>query len=349
MQLVNLIESVRSTIQEARPTFAGDAEWDYHVRESMNAMRLAQVHFHQLAGISSESVLIGRSSWCFDNKCNMDTILSGIGGQMFITVLFFGVLIILMVWHVFDSRREDHGHGREDHDRDSLPTYRQATRHDAGLAPECLEPLAAGEGGEESTASRHTRLLRRLATPRTTGAAEPSTEEEGERLPQVPFEEILERNTAVLERLTAQINEVEERSIRRNNEKLEKAQSENKRFKAEIMLTKHRLDELQRKYYKVSLIPRMLGAKGETVHERLRNALFHNFTFPEVRKHVIEKELGIPTPPDWILTTEAADEFISSHFPGTGTRLSWNRTLPGSTSLGVTPSSASSTTGTVSN
>ena len=81
MQMVNLIESVRGTIEDARPTFTGDAEWDYHVRASMNALRLAQVHFHQLAGISSESVLVGRSSWCFDNKCDMNNLLSSIGAQ----------------------------------------------------------------------------------------------------------------------------------------------------------------------------------------------------------------------------------------------------------------------------
>ena len=61
-QMVSHIESVRSTIEDVRPTFVGDAEWDYHVRASMNALRLAQVHFHQLAGISSQPVLVGRSS-----------------------------------------------------------------------------------------------------------------------------------------------------------------------------------------------------------------------------------------------------------------------------------------------
>ena len=321
-QMVDNIESVRSTIEDARPTFNGDAEWDYHVRAAMNALRLAQVHFHQLAGISSEPVLAGRSAWCFDNKCDVNRLFSIIGAQMFVFILFFGVLIILMVYHVLDSRHEDQPWFPNDR-RDAPPTYRQATGHDVELSPECAEGLTTGER------ARHAQLLRRLATRHLRDPEEQPAVEGTEERQQVPVEEIIERNTAVLEKLTDQINEVEERSIRRNNEKLERAYAENKRLRTENMLARNRAEELQRKYYKVSLIPRMLGAKGENIHERLRNALFHNFTFPEVRKHVIEEQLGIPTPPGWILTEKAADEFISAHFPGTGTRLSWNRRLPG--------------------
>ena len=327
-QMVSHIESVRSTIEDVRPTFVGDAEWDYHVRASMNALRLAQVHFHQLAGISSEPVLVGRSSWCFDNKCDMNNLLSIIGAQMFVFILFFGVLIILMVYHVLDSRHEDQPWFPNDR-RDAPPTYRQATGRDAELAPECAEQLMTEERGGGEIPARHARLLRRLATRHLQGPEEQPAEEGIEERGQLPVEEIIERNTAVLERLTDQIDDVEERLIRRNHEKLEKAYTENKRLKTELMLARNRAEELQRKYYKVSLIPRMLGAKGENIHERLRNALFHNFTFPEVRKHVIEEQLGIPTPPGWVLTEKAADEFISAHFPGTGTKLSWNRRLPG--------------------
>ena len=155
----------------------------------------------------------------------------------------------------------------------------------------------------------------------------------------MPFEPVrqLEHEThqmqreisAKLNRLTVKLDDfIDERQTRFDSE-LDTLRATNRTQLTDIGLWRHKADEAQIRYYAVSLIPRIMGAEGDTVHDRLRNCLFRNFTLPEVQPDIIRRELGIPTPPGWILTSQAADDFITAHLPGLGSRLSWEKTLPG--------------------
>ena len=55
--------------------------------------------------------------------------------------------------------------------------------------------------------------------------------------------------------------------------------------------------------------------------------VFKKYDLPEPNKVVIEKAIGIPVPPGWILSAREADSFIQSFFPGLATALEWDQEL----------------------
>ena len=78
-----------------------------------------------------------------------------------------------------------------------------------------------------------------------------------------------------------------------------------------------KLEKSRRDYYTVSVIPYLMGAEGKTPAERLRNAVFGKYTFPEIDPVKLKQLLGCPTPPGFVLDKVGMDEFISEYLPGT--------------------------------
>ena len=75
-----------------------------------------------------------------------------------------------------------------------------------------------------------------------------------------------------------------------------------------------KLEKSRRDYYTVSVIPYLMGAEGKTPAERLRNAVFGKYTFPEIDPVKLKQLLGCPTPPGFVLDKVGMDEFISEYF-----------------------------------
>ena len=310
LTLFDKVEAIRNQVTqyEARVTLNNQSpEWGYHLRGSRNALRLAQVHLHQLTGVAARPALSGQALYCFDNECDMKQIRTGVGANLVLTWIVAIVIICAILWYAYrrlEAQREFEFPSPDPSASPPPPSYsacyqeeeevsRRPTGEQAESGPKTVEWLVVQ--------NEQTLKLDKILNLYTTSLAHVTT-----------FSQHLkEQHDERLEELTA---------LRRQNCTL----------KTDLTLIKQRADDAQIKYYSVSLLPRMLGAQGDTVQERLRNCIFRNFTFPEARPEVIEQELGIPIPPDWILTTEAADEYIQAHFPGLGSRLSWELgPLPG--------------------
>ena len=310
LTLFDQVEAIRKKVTqyEARVILNNQSpEWGYHLRGSRNALRLAQVHLHQLTGVAAHPALSGQDLYCFDNECDMKQIRTGVGINLVLTWIV-AILIICAVLGYSYKRLGAQGE-------------LTSMSPDPSASPPPPSYSACYQDEEEGN-------------PQPSGAQANSDPRAVEWLvvqheQTLKLDKILSLYTTSLTHVTKFSKHAKEQHDERLEE-LTALRRENSNLKTDLTLIKQRADDAQIKYYSVSLIPRMLGAHGETVQERLRNCIFRNFTFPEARPQVIEKELGIPIPPDWILTTEAADEFIQAHFPGLGSRLSWELgPLPG--------------------
>ena len=93
---------------------------------------------------------------------------------------------------------------------------------------------------------------------------------------------------------------------------------ERQELKDEITILKKKCEDSDINYYKSSVIPVLMGARGETPTEKLRNAVFGNFTMPILDQNKISEVLGFKCPPDFCNFSEAeADELIGCFLPGT--------------------------------
>ena len=88
-------------------------------------------------------------------------------------------------------------------------------------------------------------------------------------------------------------------------------------FKSRIAEAEADRNEAQRLHYISSAIPVLLGARGNTPNDKLRNAAMCNFEFPVIDQDQISEILGFPCPPDLnVFTEQDADNLVNCFFPG---------------------------------
>ena len=93
---------------------------------------------------------------------------------------------------------------------------------------------------------------------------------------------------------------------------------ERQELKDEIATLKRNCDDANIQYYKASVIPILMGARGTTPTEKLRNAVFGNYEMPILDQSKISEVLGFKCPPDFCnFSTTEADELIGCFLPGT--------------------------------
>ena len=93
---------------------------------------------------------------------------------------------------------------------------------------------------------------------------------------------------------------------------------ERQELKDEIATLKRNCEDANIQYYQASVIPILMGARGTTPTEKLRNAVFGNYEMPILDQSKISEVLGFKCPPDFCnFGTAEADKLIGCFLPGT--------------------------------
>ena len=90
-----------------------------------------------------------------------------------------------------------------------------------------------------------------------------------------------------------------------------------------VMWLKYRLMEMQQCFDSVAknvyadrVATLLMGAKGRTPHDRLRNACLGQYELPQGDPEVLRVMLGMPVPVGYVLDDKKMDNFIGTYLPG---------------------------------
>lgn len=90
-----------------------------------------------------------------------------------------------------------------------------------------------------------------------------------------------------------------------------------------VMWLKYRLMEMQQCFDSVAknvyadrVATLLMGAKGKTPHDRLRNACLGQYELPQGDPEVLRVMLGMPVPVGYVLDDKKMDNFIGTYLPG---------------------------------
>ena len=90
-----------------------------------------------------------------------------------------------------------------------------------------------------------------------------------------------------------------------------------------VLWLKYRLIEMQqcfdsvaRNVYADRVATLLMGAKGKTPHDRLRNACLGQYELPQGDPEVLRVMLGMPVPVGYVLDDKKMDHFIGTYLPG---------------------------------
>ena len=92
---------------------------------------------------------------------------------------------------------------------------------------------------------------------------------------------------------------------------------------SDLVWLKYRLLEMQqcfdsvaRNVYADRVATLLMGAKGDTPHDRLRNACLGQYELPQGDPEVLRLMLGVPVPVGYVLDDKRMDNFIGTYLPG---------------------------------
>ena len=90
-----------------------------------------------------------------------------------------------------------------------------------------------------------------------------------------------------------------------------------------VMWLKYRMMEMQQCFDSVAknvyadrVATLLMGAKGRTPHDRLRNACLGQYELPQGDPEVLRVMLGMPVPVGYVLDDKKMDNFIGTYLPG---------------------------------
>ena len=90
-----------------------------------------------------------------------------------------------------------------------------------------------------------------------------------------------------------------------------------------VLWLKYRLAEMQQCFDSVAkntyadrVATVLMGVKGDTPHDRLRNACLGQYELPQADPEVIKTMLGMPVPVGYVLDDRKMDHFIGTYLPG---------------------------------
>ena len=90
-----------------------------------------------------------------------------------------------------------------------------------------------------------------------------------------------------------------------------------------VLWLKYRLVEMQqcfdsvaRNVYADRVATVLMGTKGDTPHDRLRNACLGQYELPQADPEVLKTMLGMPVPVGYVLDDRKMDSFIGTYLPG---------------------------------
>ena len=135
---------------------------------------------------------------------------------------------------------------------------------------------------------------------------------------------ICRRFTAVEEqinRLTTKVDAFPDDVTRRCNNHTSK--TEDSLSHSNMLWIKYRLIEMQKCFDSVAkntyadrVSVLLMGAKGDTPHERLRNAVCGQYELPQADPEILRQMLGMPVPVGFVLNDKKLDKFIGTYLPG---------------------------------
>ena len=319
LQLFDEIKAIRAAVvdYENRMTKHGEnLALESHLRNGRDALRLAQVHFFQLSEVIKSQGLTEPTT-CSFNGCSIEPD-STEASLIWLTAL---TVIGILLWCAARCCK-GRGAGTNCSPPPHSSLYRNEQNEEEGHWP--LEPEEALDMlPDQPRESGSTSCGRELMTDASLTEQLSWSHQQSNKL-----DKLLSLFPVLLTHFTMLRNQ----QARQHDERIKELNTlkrEITKTKTDIAIFKHRLEDAETNYYSVSLTARMIGVVGLNARERLLNC---SPTRPEcacVLSSVAEQILGTPTPPDWILASRIADNLIRSHFPGLGTRLSWDQQLPG--------------------
>ena len=87
-------------------------------------------------------------------------------------------------------------------------------------------------------------------------------------------------------------------------------------IKLRLMEMQQSFDSVARNNYADRVATILMGAKGKTPHDRLRNACLGQYELPQSNPEVLREMLGVPVPVGYVLDDRKMDQFIGTYLPG---------------------------------
>ena len=87
-------------------------------------------------------------------------------------------------------------------------------------------------------------------------------------------------------------------------------------MKLRLVEMQQSFDSVARNNYADRVTTVLMGASGETPHDRLRNACLGKYKLPQGDPEVLREMLGVPVPAGYVLDDRKMDQFIGTYLPG---------------------------------
>ena len=315
LQLFDEVEAIRAVAVDYENHIAshgGNETLEGHLRNGRDSLRIAQVHFFQLSE-AMKSQGADETVRCSADSCSIEP------GLMETSLIWLSALTVIGM--ILSCAAQSLRELRAGSNRSRPPyssSYRNEQNEEEGHWP--LEP----EDGPDMTTDHP----QGRDGPPHGAKANLREQRDWSKRQSEKLDKLLSLFPVLLTHFTMLRNQ-QARQHEERAQELTVLKRETIKTKTDIALFKHRLEEAETNYYSVSLTARMLGVAGVNARERLLSRSMKRPEGVHNLSSMAEQILGNPTPPDWILASRMADNFLCSHFPGLGTRLSWEPQLPG--------------------